>query len=96
MPKSGFGIVPHFFTLFPIASLPSSQVSRQPMSQSALNITRAILSKPFLTPKVFHVPKQNAFSHHNLKNNNSIKAIILSMMLIKPLQRNKSDSNKSC
>ena len=35
------------------------------------------------TPIVFHVPKLNTFSHHNLKNNDPIKAIVLSVLLIR-------------
>lgn len=80
-----------FFTLFPI----SFHISRQPMSQSNLKSTKAILFKSFLIPKVFHIPKQITLPHHNLKYN-SIKPIILSILLIKALQRNESDSTKSC
>lgn len=65
------------------------------MAQSSLKSTKAILSKPFLIPKVFHILKQITLSHHNLKNN-SIKTMILSALLIKTLQRTESDSTKSC
>ena len=92
--KSVFGIFPHYLVSFHIISLPSSQslvcpLFRSPgskISQSALNCIRAILPKPF-TPTVFHVPKLNTFSHHNLKNNDPIKAIVLSVLPIRFLRQ---------
>lgn len=43
----------YFFTLFLISNMPSLQVPRQPMSQSALNNTRELLSQPCVSPKFF-------------------------------------------
>ena len=77
-----------------IISLPSSQSLVCPLFRSpgskcpSLPSTVSGQFYPNLfTPTVFHVPKLNTFSHHNLKNNDPIKAIVLSVLPIRFLRQ---------
>lgn len=79
-------------------SLLSSQSSVCPLSRSpgsqCPNLPSTVLEQFYpniFYPTVFHVPKLNTFSHHNLKNNDPtviiLRAIVLSVLPIRLLRQ---------